>query len=100
MFDPEDKGELDANEFKTILPLMGEEVPPEEIDLLFEQVHKPERERWEHNQSSGHLVLVIADTNQSAGANSMRWSIFSVGGVHIPKIGRCSGLIRLVDAAG
>merc|ERR1712086_1071736 len=37
IFDPEDKGELDANEFKTILPLMGEEVPPEEIDLLFEQ---------------------------------------------------------------
>eukprot|EP00658_Telonema_sp_P-2_P080280 TRINITY_DN7958_c0_g1_i4.p2 TRINITY_DN7958_c0_g1~~TRINITY_DN7958_c0_g1_i4.p2 ORF type:complete len:171 (-),score=64.17 TRINITY_DN7958_c0_g1_i4:371-883(-) len=38
VFDPEGTGVLDGNSFKEVLPLLGEKVPPEEIDALFDEV--------------------------------------------------------------
>ena len=38
VFDKDGSGVLNAAEFKLALPLMGEDVPPEEIEAMFEEV--------------------------------------------------------------
>ena len=38
VFDKEQKGFLEASEFKKVLPMLGEEKSPQEIEDLFEEV--------------------------------------------------------------